>query len=130
MAADAPEEESCDPVDAQTGVEGVDSQNDGDLAGEEDSGEVQASRGIGQPRLPSERERRDHEKTHCPYRCWCEHCVRGQGSEYRHSTVVGTNADSEVPRVILDYCVFTELGLRISWLTTCVRWVWLKNVLL
>ena len=106
MAADAPEEESCDPVDAQTGVEGVDSQNDGDLAGEEDSGEVQVSRGIGQPRLPSERERRDHEKTHCPYRCWCEHCVRGHGSEYRHSTVVGTNADSEVPRVILDYCFF------------------------
>ena len=75
---------------------------DEDCEGEEDSGEVRASRGLGQPRLPSERERREHELTHCPFRCWCEHCVRGAGSEYRHSTVTGTNADNDVPRVILD----------------------------
>ena len=49
-----------------------------------------------------------HNLTHCPFRSWCEHCVRGQGSEYRHSSVSGTNADEQVPRAIMDYCFLTE----------------------
>ena len=81
---------------------------DEDCDGEEDSGEVQASRKVSQPRAPSAEERRVHNLTHCPFRSWCEHCVRGQGSEYRHSSVVGTNADDKVPRAIIDYCFLTE----------------------
>ena len=99
-------------MEASGGIEGTDDGRDGDLEGEADSGEVQASRKVGQPRLPSKREREEHEKTHCPYRCWCEHCVRGQGSEYKHSAVSGVNAEEEVPRVILDYCFFTEDASR------------------
>ena len=67
-----------------------------------------------QPRQPTEAERREHEKVHCPYRSWCEHCVRGQGSEYHHSSVVGTNAEEGVPRVILDYCFFTKDASRVA----------------
>ena len=94
------------------GESGAGNSSDGDLEGEEDSGEVRSARRIAQPRLPSETERREHELTHCPYRSWCEHCVRGQGSEYHHSTVTGAAADDEIPRVILDYCFFTEDAKR------------------
>ena len=27
------------------------------------------------PRLPSEREREEHEMTHLPFRSWCRHCI-------------------------------------------------------
>ena len=111
-AAGALCEEPCNPVDASGGSRGIDNWDDEDLDGEEDSGEVQAARKVSQPKMPSKREREEHERTHCPYRCWCEHCVRGQGSEYKHSTVIGINAEEEVPRVILDYCFLTEDASR------------------
>ena len=116
MSAGA-EDESCFPVDERDGEDASRVRRDGqdeDHHGAEDSGEVKASRKVVQPRAPTAQERRDHDLTHCPYRCWCEHCVRGQGSEYGHSTVVGPNADNEVPRVILDYCFLTERAARRS----------------
>lgn len=27
---------------------------------------------------PTKKEREEHEATHCPYRSWCRHCVRGE----------------------------------------------------
>ena len=33
------------------------------------------------PREPSKEEREEHEKTHLPFRNWCQHCVRGRGKE-------------------------------------------------
>ena len=99
-------EGSCFPVEGQDVAE--EGEQDEDVQAEENSGEVEAARRCRQPRTPSAREREEHERTHTPYRCWCEHCVRGQGAEYKHSTVKGTNASDEVPRVILDYCFFTE----------------------
>ena len=111
---DANEGESCYPIDDQDGgdveVEGQEQEEDGH--GGEDSGEVAASRTARQPRMPSDRDRREHELTHCPFRSWCEHCVRSQGAEYQHSTVVGPNAEEGVPRVIMDYCYFTEEARR------------------
>ena len=93
----------------QIGVQSVRGEGrDEDQHGAEESGEVQSSRRVGQPRTPSDRERREHELTHCPYRCWCEHCVHGQGAEYGHSTVTGVAAEEEVPRVIVDYCFFGD----------------------
>ena len=100
-------------MEAQNGGE-AGNLGDEDLAGEEDSGEVQGARKIVQPRQPTEAERREHEKVHCPYRSWCEHCVRGQGAEYHHSSVAGANAAEGVPRVILDYCFFTEDASRVA----------------
>ena len=101
--------EVCDPVEAQDGQEREgENGDDEDVEGAEDSGEAQASRKAKQPRMPSAEDRRIHDLTHVPYRCWCEHCVRGQGSEYKHSTVIGPNAGDEVTRVIMDYCFLTE----------------------
>jgi hypothetical protein len=97
-------EESCDPVEEVTdgGVKDVDAE------AEQESGEARASRTISQPKTPSAYDRRMHELTHCPYRSWCDHCVRGTGTEYAHSTVVGTNAEEGVPRVLMDYAFLTE----------------------
>ena len=36
------------------------------------------------PKLPSQREREEHQMTHLPYRSWCSHCVRGKGKEAPH----------------------------------------------
>ena len=40
--------------------------------------EGQPQRGVTSPRLPSSRERAEHELTHCPFRSWCEHSTKGQ----------------------------------------------------
>ena len=88
-ATGAMAEEECFPVEEEQ----MGNEQDDDQTGGEDSGEVQAARNLGQPRLPSERERREHERTHCPARSWCEHCARGQGAEYGHPVVVGVAAE-------------------------------------
>ena len=75
-AADADEGESCYPMDDHDGEE-VGEKGKGkseDDHGEEDSGEVAASRTARQPRMPSEHERREHEATHCPFRSWPNRC--------------------------------------------------------
>ena len=105
--------EECYPVDGDDGEQVTgDEPHDDDSHGGEDSGEAAAARKVREPRMPSDRERREHEATHCPYRSWCEHCVRGAGAEYHHSSVRGANAEESVPRVILDYCFFTEEAKR------------------
>ena len=79
------------------------------IAGGEPGGEEgQPQRAFPSPRLPGAREREEHELTHCPYRSWCEHCTRGQAKDFPHRTVEGEFAESEVVRVSMDYCFFTE----------------------
>ena len=56
------------------------------------------------PGKPTSKEVEEHELTHCPYRAWCDHCVKGQAKDDGHSTVKGDLADSSVVRVSLDYC--------------------------
>ena len=58
------EEESCFPMDEQIGDKLMEGETEEDLHGGEDSGEVQAARKVNQPRMPSDRERREHELTH------------------------------------------------------------------
>ena len=70
--------------------------------------ETQAPRAAKAPHTPSQREIDDHNLTHCPYRAWCEACVRGQAKDDCHTTITGTDADSSVTRVCIDYCFLTE----------------------
>ena len=70
--------------------------------------ETQAPRVPRAPRTPSQQEIDDHEVAHCPFRSWCEHCVRGQAKDDPHRTVASEYADSSVVRVSMDYCFFTE----------------------
>ena len=105
MPADASEVEcNSNEVDEQSGDGGGGDQCDD----AEESGEAEASRRVPQPRAPTAEARKLHDLTHCPFRSWCKHCVRGQSAEYPHRTVVGEAAEEGVPRVIMDYCFFTE----------------------
>ena len=76
----------CDPVDEAQGEmsRGVDDRGDDDADEQErleESGEVEASRSVVRPYVPTLAERKQHESTHCPFRSWCVHCVRGQAAE-------------------------------------------------
>ena len=54
------------------------------------------------PKLPSQAEIDDHERTHLPYRSWCTHCVRGRGESHPHCRSAGE--DREIPELHMDYC--------------------------
>ena len=60
------------------------------------------------PGQPSQLDRQLHKLTHCPYRSWCEHCVRGQAVGRQHRAVPIEKSASEVPRVIIDYAFLQE----------------------
>ena len=75
---------------------------------EEEAVEAQVPRAARAPHVPSQQEIDEHDLTHCPYRAWCEHCVRGQAKDDCHRTVAGIYADSSVVRVFIDYCFLTE----------------------
>ena len=51
---------------------------------EEQEEEHQKARAIASPDLPSRREVEDHNLTHIPFRCWCNHCTRGRGRSSAH----------------------------------------------
>ncbi len=70
--------------------------------------EAERIRSVPAPGKPSRAEVKDHEITHCPYRSWCDHCVRGQAKDKQQRTVTGEYADASMVRVILDYCFFQE----------------------
>ena len=36
------------------------------------------------PHVPTQKEREDHNTTHCPYRNWCSHCVAGKAPDPDH----------------------------------------------
>ena len=76
--------------------------------GPEEDLEMQTPRAVRAPHQPSQREIDDHDITHCPYRAWCEACVRGQAKDDSHLTITGMDADSSVTRVCIDYCFITE----------------------
>ena len=71
-------------------------------ADQEEDVETQAPRSAKAPHVPSQREIDDHNLVHCPYRAWCEACVRGQAKDDCHRTITGTDADSTVTRVCID----------------------------
>ena len=52
---------------------------------------------------PSRKEREDHEETHCTYRSWCKHCVKGRGREDVHNRKT-QDEKLEVPTIAMDYC--------------------------
>ena len=70
--------------------------------------EAERQRTVRTPSKPRLQEVEDHELTHCPFRSWCEHCVRGQAKDDRHPTVREDFADSSVVRVVIDYCFLQE----------------------
>ena len=56
---------------------------------------------------PSREEVEDHERTHCPFKAWCTHCVRGRGRNLPHKRAKPEaeedHEDGKVSRVAMDY---------------------------
>jgi len=71
----------------------------------EEGEEGRKSKGIKGPQRVSKQEREDHERTHCPYRCWCDHCVRARAMNKQHRKSGKDDGEDEgkVPRICLDY---------------------------
>ena len=51
---------------------------------EEESSDGRRSVGRLSPKGPTKVEKEEHERTHCPYRSWCEHCVRARARNSHH----------------------------------------------
>ena len=65
------------------------------------------------PRLPTEEERLEHEKTHIPYRNWCPHCVRGRGKDLDHRK--GLEEERGLSEFSFDYCFpGDEFGFKLT----------------
>lgn len=60
------------------------------------------------PKMPTEEERKEHELTHLPYRCWCRHCVAGRGKEAAHRRK--DERGGEIPEVHFDYAFMGDEG--------------------
>lgn len=65
------------------------------------------------PRAPSRQEALEHACTHCPFRRWCPHCVRGKAKSGLHMSGTGSTHD-EVPLVALDYAFVGERPIKNS----------------
>ena len=75
---------------------------------EEETAEGERPKVLRDPGMPSKKDREEHEATHLPFRPWCEHCVRGSGRNSQSRSIKGDAAHSDIARVHLDYCFFTE----------------------
>ena len=95
-----PCQESLDPVETEVEEAKEDVEN----------AEGDRPRVLRDPGLPTQKQREEHDATHLPYRSWCSHCVRGSGRDTPSRKIKGEMAQSEVPRIHLDYCFFTENG--------------------
>ena len=77
---------------------------------DEEEEEGRTSKGQKPPKEPTRVEREEHERTHCPYRNWCKHCVksRARNSPHRNSTPEEPLEELKVPRVHLDYLLYVQ----------------------
>ena len=58
------------------------------------------------PYEPTKEERQSHEATHCPFRAWCEICVKTKSPDGRHTKQLG-NAE-HIPVFEFDYAFATD----------------------
>ena len=47
---------------------------------------------------PTEEEKRNHERTHCPFKPWCKHCVRGRAYNSQHRKTATNESPDEKKR--------------------------------
>ena len=87
------------------------------LEGEDDEQEHEERKvkQIKDPGQPTQEEVDEHELTHCPYKPWCSHCVRGKAAEDPHKRKKDTEKDKEredgLPTISMDYCFMGSKGL-------------------
>ena len=75
------------------------------IEGEDD---VEPLKKVKNPKLPTAAEVEDHNRTHIPFRSWCQWCVEGRGRGDQHRSTPG----SSIPIVSLDYFFITDGGVK------------------
>ena len=58
---------------------------------------------LGEPYVPTEAEREEHEKSHLPWRSWCAACVGGGGVSAPHHPAPEDPHNARLPHVLMDY---------------------------
>ena len=58
---------------------------------------------LGEPYVPTEAEREEHEKTHLPWRSWCPSCVGGGAVSQPHHPAPEDPTNARLPHVLMDY---------------------------
>ena len=70
--------------------------------GGDETAQGQPSRGIRAPGSPTDEVRREHERTHIPYRSLCDACVKARGRADQHGRGAPEDRYSE-PQISADY---------------------------
>ena len=96
-------------ADVEVTREGDDLPDTG-LSQEEATEEGRISKGIKAPRRVTQAEREEHERTHIPYRCWCDTCVKARGRRMAHRSKAEADKayDDGTPRICMDYFYMNE----------------------
>ena len=58
------------------------------------------------PFEPTKEERQSHEATHCPFRAWCEICIKAKSPHGKHTKQLEN--PEHIPVVAFDYAFATE----------------------
>ena len=77
---------------------------------QQEGGEAQVPKCVRDPGEPTLQEKKDHEKTHMPYRSWCRHCVMGRGRDLPHETK--DRSEDGIPIIALDFYFIGEPGIE------------------
>ena len=80
------------------------------LSQEEATEEGRISKELKAPRVVTKAEREEHERTHIPYRCWCDVFVKARGRRMAHraKTEADKAYDDGTPRICMDYFYINE----------------------
>ena len=92
------EDDISDIADKEVAEEGEES---GDEAGESGEREVKQ---VKEMMKPSKDKVEAHERTHLPFRSWCEACVKGRGKEEACRKQTKEDDDRGLPEVHFDFC--------------------------
>ena len=58
------------------------------------------------PHEPTKEERQSHDATHCPFRAWCEICVKAKSPDGKHTKQLGN--PEHIPVIEFDYAFGTD----------------------
>ena len=72
------------------------------------------------PHEPTKGERQSHEATHCPFRAWCEICVKAKSPDGKHAKQVEN--PEHIPVIEFDYAFATDTrgGPKISMMVATI----------
>ena len=74
----------------------------------EEGEEGRVARGLTSPQKVTKEMREEHERTHTPFRSWCEVCVKARGINMSHKKVREDEELDKVPRVAMDYFFMSQ----------------------